>query len=225
MIWAVNSSTFFTNYPIKIIIIASTPLTASSADGASILLIPSIHSIGILSMESNLIDNGEEEVFLQQLEMLKQQKVPFPPESERLYVKLLWRKVAISEVNEILENDRSRSLPVQSRPGDHFEYQANKEEGTNRQMILLSIHEQFFTECARVSRTEHMVSNRPGIVVNLVIVPSRLDLISKEVNLVVLLQKLQTVCFLKTLMEWSISQTYLRHNIKGSLSSDQIGKR
>jgi hypothetical protein len=152
-------------------------------------------------MESNLIDNGEEEVFLQQLEMLKQQKVPFPPESERLYVKLLWRKVAISEVNEILENDRSRSLPVQSRPGDHFEYQANKEEGTNRQMILLSIHEQFFTECARVSRTEHMVSNRPGIVVNLVIVPSRLDLISKEVNLVVLLQKLQTVCFLKTLME------------------------
>ena len=65
-------------------------------------------------MESNLIDNGEEEVFLQQLEMLKQQKVPFPPESERLYVKLLWRKVAISEVNEILENDRSRSLPVQS---------------------------------------------------------------------------------------------------------------
>ena len=56
-------------------------------------------------MESNLIDNGEEEVFLQQLEMLRQQKVAFPPESERLYVKLLWRKVGVNEVDKSIEND------------------------------------------------------------------------------------------------------------------------
>ena len=68
-------------------------------------------------------------------------------------------------------------------------------------MILLSIHEQFFTKRACVLRTEYVVSNRSGIVVNLVVVPSRLDLISEEVNLVVLFQKLQTVCFLKTLAE------------------------
>ena len=91
-------------------------------------------------------------------------------------------------------------------------------------MILLSIHEQFFTKRARVLRTEHMVSNRSGIVVNLVVVPSRLDLISEEVNLVVLFQKLQTICFLKTLAELPNCQTDSRYNIKGGLSSDQIGK-
>ena len=55
-------------------------------------------------MESNLIDNGEEEVFLQQFEMLKQQKGVFPAESERLYVKLLWRKVQLLPVDNMVEN-------------------------------------------------------------------------------------------------------------------------
>ena len=67
-------------------------------------MIPSNHSFGILPMESNLIDNGEEEVFLQQFEMLKQQKVVFPAESERLYVKLLWRKVQLLPVDNMVEN-------------------------------------------------------------------------------------------------------------------------
>lgn len=42
---------------------------------------------------TQLIDDGEEEVFLQQLEMYKKRKIEFTPETEQLYVKLLWRKV------------------------------------------------------------------------------------------------------------------------------------
>lgn len=68
-------------------------------------------------------------------------------------------------------------------------------------MMLIPIHEQFFTERACMIRTKHMMTDRSGVVVNLIVVPSRLDLVSKEVNLVVLFQKLQAVCFLKTLVE------------------------
>lgn len=68
-------------------------------------------------MESTtqLIDDGEEEVFLQQLEMYKQRKVEFTPETERLYVKLLWRKVSSSQDYFMcLENDGNGSSIIQS---------------------------------------------------------------------------------------------------------------
>ena len=45
------------------------------------------------SMKKTLIDEAEEDFFLQQLEVSKSQKTNFPEDTEQIYVKLLWRKV------------------------------------------------------------------------------------------------------------------------------------
>ena len=46
-----------------------------------------------MSHTPNLLSSSEEVVLLQQLEMSKHQGSSFPPEVERLYAKLMWRKV------------------------------------------------------------------------------------------------------------------------------------
>ena len=46
-----------------------------------------------MSHTPNLLASSEEVVLLQQLEMSKHQGSSFPPEVERLYAKLMWRKV------------------------------------------------------------------------------------------------------------------------------------
>ena len=63
---------------------------------------------------TQLIDEGEEEVFLQQLEMYKKRKVEFSPEMEQLYVKLLWRKVFVRNSFSCLEDGRIGSSSIQS---------------------------------------------------------------------------------------------------------------
>lgn len=44
-------------------------------------------------MDNLIMDAAEEEIFLQQLEVARSQKMEFSAETERIYVKLLWRKV------------------------------------------------------------------------------------------------------------------------------------
>lgn len=58
-----------------------------------------------MSHAVNLLSSSEEVIFLEQLELLKQQKVNFPPNVERLYVKLNLRKVMLT-LSSSLENER-----------------------------------------------------------------------------------------------------------------------
>ena len=51
---------------------------------------------------------------------------------------------------------------------------------------------------------------------------NRMDLVSKEVDLIVVLQKLQTVRFIHSLFVSNSSFTHFRKNIKGGLTADQI---
>lgn len=64
-----------------------------------------------MSHAVNLLNSSEEVIFLEQLELLKQQKIEFPPNVERLYVKLTLRKVELS-LSFSLENERSLSTSV-----------------------------------------------------------------------------------------------------------------
>ena len=48
------------------------------------------------SEKKNVIDEAEEVFLLQQLEVSKSQQTKFPEDAERIYVKLLWRKVNIT---------------------------------------------------------------------------------------------------------------------------------
>ena len=61
-----------------------------------------------MSHAVNLLSSSEEVIFLEQLELLKQQNVEFPPNVERLYVKLSLRKVVLIFPFSI-ENARSVS--------------------------------------------------------------------------------------------------------------------
>ena len=61
-----------------------------------------------MSHAVNLLSSSEEVIFLEQLELLKQQKVEFPLNVERLYVKLSLRKVLLILPFSI-ENARSVS--------------------------------------------------------------------------------------------------------------------
>lgn len=45
--------------------------------------------------------------------------------------------------------------------------------------------EQFFTELSSVDRTMNVMTNSSGIVVDFVVVPSRMDFVSEEVDLIV----------------------------------------
>ena len=48
------------------------------------------------SMKKTVIDEAEEEFLLQQLEVARSQQSNFPEDTERIYVKLLWRKVPLT---------------------------------------------------------------------------------------------------------------------------------
>lgn len=64
-----------------------------------------------MSHAVNLLSSSEEVIFLEQLELLKQQQVNFPPNVERLYVKLNLRKVMLT-LSSSLENERPRPHAV-----------------------------------------------------------------------------------------------------------------
>ena len=51
---------------------------------------------------------------------------------------------------------------------------------------------------------------------------NRMDLVSKEVDLIVVLQKLQTVRFIHSLFVSNHGFTHFRENIEGGLTADQI---
>lgn len=48
------------------------------------------------SEKKTVIDEAEEVFLLQQLEVSKSQQTNFPEDAERIYVKLLWRKVNVA---------------------------------------------------------------------------------------------------------------------------------
>lgn len=51
---------------------------------------------------------------------------------------------------------------------------------------------------------------------------NRMDLVSKEVDLIVVLQKLQTVCFIHSLFVNNSTFAHFGENIEGRLTADQI---
>lgn len=85
-----------------------------------------------------------------------------------------------------LENGRNGPSIIQSWQRNPYKSQENKKERTTGKIVLsIWMKEQFFTELSSVDRTMNVMTNSSGIVVDFVVVPSRMDFVSEEVDFIV----------------------------------------
>ena len=85
-----------------------------------------------------------------------------------------------------LENGRTGLSIIQSRQRDSHKSQENKKERTTGKIVLLiRVKEKFFAELSSVDRTVNVMTNSSWIIVDFVIVPSRMDFVSEEVDFII----------------------------------------